>query len=238
MNRTKATTTNVGLLDARYVNVTGDTIGSGSNNTTFAADGHQTMAGTAKPWEDLRIEPIVRNTGVNNPVFEKWYDNTAGTSRGVYLYSFDDAIESAEDEIHFTMQMPHEWDGGSIYMHVHWVGSHADTTATPRWGLEYAWKDVSEVFGDTTIVYTDGKNYTASGDDAEITINKHYISKFAALVPGTTADGISSILIGRLFRNSSSDLDTYNVSGNKCGLLYVDAHYQKNSLGSTDEYTK
>ncbi len=49
------------------------------------------------------------------------------------------------------------------------------------------------------------------------------------------ADGLSSILIGRLFRNSSAAGDTYT---DKVGLLYIDAHYQINSLGSTDEYTK
>jgi hypothetical protein len=68
------------------------------------------MVGTAQPREDLRIEPQARTTGVNVPTFEKWYDDAAGTSRGVYLYSFDDAIASSEKEIFFTMQMPHAWN--------------------------------------------------------------------------------------------------------------------------------
>lgn len=212
--------------------------GSSSNYTTFDNTGHQTMSGTAKPWDDLRVEPVARTVGTNAPTFEKWYDDAAGTSRGVYLYSFDDASEGSEKEVHFTMQMPHSWDGGNIYMHVHWVGAVADTSAAPRWGMEYIWKDVSEVFGDTTIVYNDGNNYTVSGTDTNIVAHKHYISKFAALTPGTTADGISSILIGRLFRNSSNAADTYNESGAKCGLLYIDAHFQLSSVGSTDEYTK
>ena len=42
-------------------------------------------------WDDLRVEPVARTTGANAPKFEKWYDDAAGTSRGVYLYSFDDA---------------------------------------------------------------------------------------------------------------------------------------------------
>ena len=208
-----------------------------TNHTQFDDTGHQTMIGTAKPWDDLRIEPTARGTGANNPTFEKYFDN-GSSSRGVYLYSFDDAVGGSEKEVFFTMQMPHSWDGGSIDMHVHWIGDVADTTAAPRWGLEYNWKEIGAVFGNTTIVYTDGKNYTDSGEDADVTAKKHYVSKFTALVPGTTADGLSSILIGRLFRDSADAGDTYNATGAKCGLLYIDAHFQINSIGSTDEYSK
>jgi hypothetical protein len=211
--------------------------GDGTNYTTFDDTGHQTMVGTAKPWEDLRIEPSARTTGANAPTFEKWYDDAAGTSRGVYLYSFDDAPAGSEKEVFFTMQMPHEWDGGDIKMHVHWVGAVADTTADPRWGLEYTWKDIGQVFGDTTIVYSGGTHTDGTSNDPNVTANKHYITGFTAITPGTNADGLSSILIGRLFRDSDNAADTYNATGAKCGLLYIDAHYQKSRLGSTDEYT-
>lgn len=217
--------------------------GDDSNYANFDTTGHLTFTGTAKPWEDLRIEPIARGTGANNPTFEQIADNAGlldtGASRGIWLYMFSDETTANQKEMFFTMQMPHAWDGGSISIHVHWVGTVADTTSAPIWGLEYAWKEPGAVFGATaTIVYTDGKNYTASGDDADITAGKHYISKFTAISPGTTADGISSILIGRLFRFSGDASDTYNAAGNKCGLLYIDAHYQISSIGSTDEYTK
>jgi hypothetical protein len=188
--------------------------------------------GTAKPWDDLRIEPIARTTGTNAPTFEQYYNS--GVTRGVYLYSFDDS--SSEKEVFFTMQLPHSWDGGSIYMHVHWVGAVADTTAAPRWGLEYVWKDLGEVFGETIIIYSDGLNYVTGGTEANIVANKHYISKFPEMTTGTTSNDISSIIIGRLFRNSAHPADTYNASGAKCGLLYIDAHYQIARLGSTDEY--
>jgi hypothetical protein len=84
--------------------------------------------------DDLRIEPVARTTGNNAPTFEKRYDDVAGTSRGVYLYSFDDATLANEKEIFFTMQMPHDWKlGNDISFHVHRVGSVADTTSTPYW---------------------------------------------------------------------------------------------------------
>ena len=194
--------------------------GAGSlvNYTNFDTTGHQTMTGQAKPWDDLRVEPVARTTGANAPTFEKWFDDAAGTSRGVWLYSFDDVVSGSEKEVFFSMQMPHSWDGGAVYLHVHWVGAVNDTTAAPRWYLEYAWKNVGEVFGDTAVLATDGSNYTDSGTDADITAGKHYISKFAAITPGATQDEISSILIGSLLRNSSHPSDTYNAAGAKCGL--------------------
>lgn len=191
-------------------------------------------------WDDLRIEPTARTTGDNAPVFEKWLDDAAGTSRGVYLYSFDDAATNSQKEIFFNMQMPHTWDGSSIHMHVHWIGNVADTTAAPNWGLEYAWKDFGQVFGDTTIIYTDGKNYNTIGGgySADVVAYTHYKSKFAAISPGTTAGYISSIMGCRLFRFSGDATDTYNADGNKCGLLYIDAHFRINSIGSNQEYIK
>ena len=56
--------------------------------------------------------------------------------------------------------MPHTWAGGSIYLHVHWVGAVDDTESSPLWGIEYVWKDVGQVFGDSVYIFTDGKNYT------------------------------------------------------------------------------
>lgn len=211
------------------------TVGDGTNQAAFDSTGHLTFEGTAKPWDDLRIEPVAR--GANAPTFEKWFDDAPGTSSGVWLYSFDDATAGSEKEIFFSMQMPHSWDGGSIEMHLHFVGAVSDTAAAPRWGLEYAWKNISETFGDTTTIYSDGKNYTTSGDDADIAAGKHYIAKFAAIDPGSTASEISSIMLGRLFRDSANAGDTYNATGAKCGLLFIDAHFQIARLGSSEEYT-
>lgn len=209
-------------------------IGDGvTNYSQFDGAGHLTMVGTATVFDDLRIEPVARTTGTNAPTFEKWYDDAAGTSRGVYLYSFaNESVASNEDEVFFSMQMPHSWAGTAISMHVHWVGASTVNASDVIWGMEYNWKDIGEVFGDTVIVTSSA---TLVPDDANITANKHYISEFADLTPGTTADGISSILIGRLFRNSSNAGDNYT---DKVGLLYIDAHIEINSLGSNSEYVK
>lgn len=190
-------------------------------------------------FDDLRIEPIARTTGVNAPTFEKWLD-ASGTSRGVYLYSFDDAIEASEKEIFYTIQLPHSWNEGSpINFHVHWIGNVADTTAKPLWGLEYVWKDIGQVYGYTKLVYSTSSNIDGDGVvDNDITANRHYISSFDPITPDAAQNGISSVIICRLFRNSSSASDTYNAASNKCGLLYADVHIEVDGIGSRQEYTK
>jgi len=50
-----------------------------------------------------------------------------------------------------------------------------------------------------------------------------------------TGDELSTVLICRLFRNSSHANDTY---GGTAGLLYIDAHYQVDSFGSDEELVK
>ena len=212
--------------------------GSATDYTEFGADGTMEAKGDAVCFEDLRVEPTARNTGANAPSFEKWKDN-GSSSRGVFLYSFNDALAGSEKELFFTMQMPHNWKvGTAINLHVHWIGNLNDTKSAPRFGLEYNWADIGSVFPNTTIVYTDGKNYYGNSDDANITAFKHYISKFAAITPLITQDGISSILIGRIFRDSANAADTYDVANNKCVILYIDAHYEVNMLGSRSEYSK
>ena len=130
------------------------------------------------------------------------------------------------------MQMPHAWNGGAISMHIHWIPFATENNTDLIWGLEYTWKSIGQVFGNTSITTSSTTLYP---NDANITVNKHYISEFTDIVPDTTNNGLSTILIGRVFRNSSNASDTYT---NKAGLLYIDAHYQLNSLGSTDEYSK
>lgn len=91
---------------------------------------------SGQAWSDLRIEPVARTIGTNAPTFEQWFDDgglgDTGTTRGVYLYSFDDVIDIQEKEIFFTLQMDHDWNQDDFEVHVHWIPNIADTTATPR----------------------------------------------------------------------------------------------------------
>ena len=203
---------------------------AGGNYTDFDTTGFITFNGTTTVWDDLRVEPVVRTTGANAPTFTQWFTNGAG-SRGVYLYTFPDDITSSEKEIFFSVQLPHSWKGTTIYPHVHWIPLAAGTAQRPVWGLEYNWADIGQTFGNTTIAYTTG----LVPNDTNLVKYKHYISSFAGITPSTSQDEISAILMCRLFRYSGNASDTYT---NSCGLLYVDFHYELDTLGSRTEFTK
>ena len=203
---------------------------SGGNYTSLDATGFITFNGTTTVWDDLRVEPNIKGTGTNDPTFTKWFDNGAG-SRGVFLYNFTDAITASEKEVFFQVQLPHSWKGTTIYPHVHWIPLAAGVGQRPVWGLEYNWADIGQVFGNTTIAYTTG----LIPNDTNLVKYKHYISSFAGITPTTNQDEISAILMCRLFRYSGNASDTYT---NTCGLLYVDFHYEIDTLGSRTEFTK
>ena len=211
-------------------NLTNKHFGDDTNYVSFDS-GTLEMVGTATVWDDLRVEPMVRSSGTTVPTFTKWFDNGAG-SAGVFLYNLTDEVTANQKEVHFTVQMPHAWAGTTIYPHAHWVPSAAATGKRPVFGLEYTWADIGQVFGNSTVIYTDG----LVPADADLVQFKHYISTFAGgITPTSAQDELSAILICRLFRFSGDASDTYTGT---CGLLYIDFHYELNTIGSRTAFTK
>ena len=210
-------------------------LGDGTNYTAWDSTGHQTMAGTAKPWTDIRVEPVARTTGANAPTFRQFFDDSGigdtGSTRGLYLYEFDNAAGGSEKEVFFTIQMPHEWDGGPIDLHVHWLSESSASSTAVRWACEYNMAEPGATFGAASSIASASM---VSGDTG-MTAGKHQITSLATITPTTSQDGLSTILIGRLYRDSANGADTYTGDA---GLLYIDGHFQLSSLGSTDEYVK
>lgn len=214
-----------------FLDASADTLylGGTTNGVQVAAGGMLTLHGSATVYEDVRLEPITRSTGVNAAVFSQWFTD-GSTSRGVYLYTFDNAVTNSQKEVHFTIQMPHAWAQTPIHLHVHWIAATTAASSKVRWGLEYTWAEPGAVFGNTTLVYADTDIYAATG----VTAHAHTITEFADLTPTATQDGFSSILICRLWRDSGNAADTYTGD---VGVLYIDAHVEMNKLGSNDEYS-
>jgi len=173
-------------------------------------------------YDDLRVPVTSTKAGVSkDPGFTVYKKDTGGTSQGVFIYWFD---ASAEEELYFTVQFPHTWDGGDITPHVHWIPkTTADpNTETVEWGLEYTWADIDTVFGVTSLVYA--KSVTG------LVADTHYMTSFSAITPSASQDGISSMMICRVFRNATDGTDdTYD---DDAGLLEIDFHYGKDTLGS------
>lgn len=147
------------------------------------------------------------------------------SSKGVILKFFNPTVQN---ELYFTVQMPHAWKYGTdLSPHLHWVGlSDGGVNEKVRWGLEYTWQNLGTVYGNTTIIYGDTNHL-----DEDIVKDKHYLTAFPDI--SGEGNGISSMLVCRIFRDASND--NYN---DFVGLLEFDIHYQIDSLGSRFLYRK
>lgn len=202
-----------------------------NSNMVIEADGTFRLDNTATVWNDLMVFPDATTKGGSNP--PEWgtafMRNAGGTSMGVYLWMF---APNQEEELHFTVQIPHDYkEGTALYPHVHWTTA----TGTPSgsnvvWGLEYTLIAVGGSFPNTVTLTTNTlvpECGTPSGTA------QHLISPFTP-VSGTGL-GISSILVCRLYREVGNASDTFP---NAVGLLGFDLHYEQDTQGSRDQWTK
>lgn len=168
--------------------------------------------------------------GVENTDYT-WIDGhvaaTSNASRGVYTYFFSPDVCQ---ELHFTVQMPHNWKQGTdIHPHLHWIAPESGAAGEKvAWNLEYTWTNIGETFGDTTTI-----EGSTSLPNETISAYKHYITELGII--DATGKTFSSMLVCRICRRTTSTDDTYT---DFAGLLEFDLHYQVDSLGSVEEYTK
>lgn len=212
------------------LNITGESkFGSSTNYIKITNVGSLSLEGDSTTWDDERV-PVTstKAAGVRDPGFTQFKDDGAG-STGVFTYWFD---KDAEEELFFSLQMPHKWKVAStIYPHVHWIPSSTATIGTVLWGLEYTWQSLSSVFQNTTLI----SGHTPHNSTASIIAGMHYLTSLSTGINGT-GQTISSMLVGRVFRGAANaSLDTYDYDA---GLLEVDFHYEIDSLGSSTEYIK
>lgn len=210
-------------------------IGDGTNDTKIDADGSFSLEGSATAYTDI-VVPIFNSRlgNDNNPTWAKMKDN-GSSSRGVYTYTFSNQSSSLEQEVFFSLQLPHNWkEGSSIYPHVHWSPQTTGKTGSVVWGLEYTWVNYNATtpiaFPNTIIITA-----TSAGINGSSDADKHLITALGTLTPSGTQDKISSVLMCRFYRKSGDDADTYN--GN-AAVLSVDFHYEMDGIGSHTLYVK
>lgn len=136
-------------------------------------------------------------TGINGP--EIWFfRNGAGV-----------------EAMSFTAQLPHNWKSGSIiYPHIHWVPKTSGA-GDVQWNLDYSWVDLNQTFpaiATSSVVVT-----------GPFTANNHLMSPLTLGNTGIDGTGksASSILICRIWRDSSLSSDTYSSDA---GGLSIDFH--------------
>lgn len=183
------------------------------------------LTGTATVWEDLRIDALNTNGGISEPVLT---NNFAGVS-GIYQRFWQGSV--ADDQMLFNVQLAHAWkEGGGFEIHIHtfpWTTPSAGDTCV--WEFSYNWQNVNGTYGAmTTNTVKQPLNGTAQW--------QHKLIELINLNAPAVGKTISSILVCRLRRLANSNAsDTYTGG---MGVLYVDGHYEVDSMGSKDETVK
>ncbi|MBI5540146.1 MAG: hypothetical protein HY951_08825 [Bacteroidia bacterium] len=206
-----------------------------NNNFVIEADGTLRMDGAATVFDDIMIYPDATSRGGSNPpswggsgasAFKK---NAGGTSQGVFLWMFS---ASSEQEVYFTIQIPHGYKLGSdINPHVHWTTATGTPSGTNVvWGLEYT---VSAIGGNFPTTTTLTANSVIAAIGVPSGTGQHLITSFPTI--SGTGLGISTILVCRLYRKAADASDTF---ANEVGLLGIDFHYEKDTEGSRTEFSK
>ncbi len=174
-------------------------------------------------WDDFRV---TLDKGSNAAALD-YISGTSGPQ--IWFFRNNEGIESMS----FTVQLPHTWkEGTTIYPHIHWMPKTSGS-GNVVWNLDYTWANYDattpEVFPAVTT-----STVTATGP---FTANSHAITGLTTGGAGIDGTGkkISSILICRIWRNSSLSGDTYNSDA---GLLFLDFHIQVDGSGSNQQYTK
>lgn len=163
-------------------------------------------------WDDLKFPFTQTKQGATlKPDFD--YTNVG------LLFPQNDAAEV----VYAIGQMPHEWRlGSAIRPHIHWQQS---ASSAVTWKLAYKWfKNGATVPSSFTTISTSTGVFTYSAG------NLLQISAFAE-INGSAIDTVSSILLMKLYRED-------NVTSGDVLAFEFDIHYQKDSLGSVQEYTK
>lgn len=199
---------------------------------------NKTLALSRTVWDDLKV-PLERGRlgSGNQPTFAQFMDDGA-SSVGVFAYAFaDQAVAGNEEQLFFSVQLPHSYKQGTdIGAHIHWSPAvSGGANEFVKWGLEYTWVNVDGTFGNTTIITSDASSAstaTTSGDTT-LTADKHYITVIGTITG--TGKNISSMLMCRVFRNSSHADD--DLAQDAFGLDF-DFHYEIDTMGSRQNYVK
>jgi hypothetical protein len=206
-----------------------------NNNLVVETDGTMRMDNDATVWDDIMVFPDATNKGGSKaPVWggasaTAFKKNPAGTSQGVFLWMFS---ASTEQELYFTVQIPHGYKEGSpLYPHVHWTTATGTPSGTNVvWGLEYSVVAIGGTFPNTSII-TNNSVIPSIGTPSGI--GQHLITSLGT-ISGTNL-GISTVIVCRLYRSVTDISDTF---GNEVGLLGFDIHFEKDTQGSRQEFNK
>jgi hypothetical protein len=144
----------------------------------------------------------------------------------IYQYAFQKQTTAAnEQEAMFSIQLPHSYKRGTaVYPHLHFIPATTNG-GNIVWGLEF-------VSGPLVGAYPTASTTYFMTNSATLRTNMTMVIQGWPAIPGTGMKE-SSCIFGRIFRYSrSTGADTY--TSDVFGISF-DLHFQRDTLGSTDE---
>jgi hypothetical protein len=172
-------------------------------------------------WDDLTFPA----TAINPPGAAS--DPGREATTGLLLFD-----ASAVELIYCLAQMPHRWkEGTAIRPHVHWTKT-TSADGDVAWRLRYQIIGIGDTGPGT---WSDGEIVTTpvTGTPDGDTAWEHLLTNFTEIP--MTGQTLSSCVLFELARNGSDEGDTYGADAR---LLEFDLHYEIDSLGSAEEFTK
>jgi hypothetical protein len=211
--------------------------GSGTSYLSISDNGTVTLNGGATTFTDL-VVPVysARNSTSSTPAWSLF------SAPGFFTFEFQGADVDVNKEVFFNVQLPHDYKAGStLYPHVHWSSTVALGTTRPVWKLEYQWVNLHDAYSITTSNPLTGyRIVSAAGTDLEsATLESLTGTRVSMITPLGSIDGagksISSMLVMRLTRLTTDANDLFTGGAY---LISFDIHYEVDSFGSGEEYTK
>ena len=195
--------------------VTADEMTSGS--LTLHQDDSLQLEGDATAWDDLRTSLIGRRL-----------NSTAGTvdydySENAVVFSGNGGITDTRDTVVFNFQLPHDAKPSELRVHMHYE-QEDDTNRT--FTLRYR----IQVNGETKA--TSWTTVTADTDDSAFPYpGSGTINNILSIVSIDISNaGLSAVVECQMTR---TDTESGAVNVN-----FIDAHYEKDALGSRSEFVK
>ncbi|MBK8495514.1 MAG: hypothetical protein WAR78_00310 [Ferruginibacter sp.] len=210
--------------NAEITGITADGVGYYFNaGNSTSPSWRKVAAGGDIKWDDLRV---TLDKGSSSASLE-YLNGSSGPQ--IWYFRNNEGVEAMS----FTVQLPHSWkEGTTIYPHLHWLPK-STATGNVEWKLEYTWANYDNETPQVFPAITTSTTVSTGG----FIKNAHSITPLTTGNTGIDGTGkkISSILICRLWRNSSNAADTYN---DDAGLLFLDFHILVDGFGSRQEYIK
>lgn len=209
-----------------FVSISGDIANfgniSGGNYTSIESDGTIKFNGDATVFDDesrdiTSIEVTGTEVSINSTELSVDFTDTAQLND--YAYT------------NFQFKHARKLDT-IIYPHVHWTQESSDI---PNFLVQYRW----QVNGQSKV--TTWSNYILDTNAFTYVSGSLNQISYGSGIAAPTIDGISGILQVRLIRDTDNDSTEFTVADAYTGTVQVtelDIHYEIDTIGSREEYTK